>query len=521
MLVLSHNAAFAGRTRKYTTPTAALVDWVESSPEYRAINAAFAQTPRPEWVKVGRANDVSVTMLYELSLEAVNSYEYEVIVGGQGFDDETLTITADSATTEAELHNALLTALNAVTDKNYTTTFKVLTGVSDGEFTTTHGTETINKVAHGLNTGDGPVQVSNSGGALPAGLAALTDYYVVRDSADALRFATTRTLALAGTPDVLLTGDGTGTHTLDILSTTLSPTSGVLLTGNAAGAWFFVAPARELLMLEMAEVATTHVVSGLATVLTAISVADGDWYDLQILYPSKDYVVDAATWLESNNRVMTAALNDTSIINVAEGAGSDVAQALLDLAVKNTMVAYHWHPGQFMDAAWMGRWLPTTVGKATTKFKQLVLVTGNSLNDTQRSNLKDKRANSFEDFGGVAITFEGTVPSTVNKFFDITRGTHWIADTVRVRVYSKLINNDSLPFTPAGMQALQGGVDEMFAEGVDNSLFADDPAPTSTIPDEEDIDPTDKEDRILRSITGQAVFASSIHTAYADITVSF
>jgi hypothetical protein len=84
--------------------------------------------------------------------------------------------------------------------------------VSATNFTTTHGAETITSSTHGLKTGDGPIRLTNSGGALPAGYAADTDYYVIYVDADTIKLATTRANAYAGTA-VAITGDGTGTHT--------------------------------------------------------------------------------------------------------------------------------------------------------------------------------------------------------------------------------------------------------------------------------------------------------------------
>lgn len=80
-------------------------------------------------------------------------------------------------------------------------------------FTTTHASEYVNITAHGLQTGDGPVRLTNSGGALPAGFALATDYYVIVVDANTLQLASTRANAFGGTA-VTISGDGTGTHTL-------------------------------------------------------------------------------------------------------------------------------------------------------------------------------------------------------------------------------------------------------------------------------------------------------------------
>jgi len=59
------------------------------------------------------------------------------------------------------------------------------------------------------------VRFTNSGGALPTGLSAGTDYYLVRVSATTARVATSLANAIAGTV-VAFTDAGTGTHTMTI-----------------------------------------------------------------------------------------------------------------------------------------------------------------------------------------------------------------------------------------------------------------------------------------------------------------
>lgn len=96
--------------------------------------------------------------------------------------------------------------------------------LADTTFTTTHASEQVNITNHGLQTGDGPFRMTNSGGALPAGYAAATDYYAIRTGASTLQLAATRALAYAGTA-VAISGDGTGTHTLSDTASTSRPTT--------------------------------------------------------------------------------------------------------------------------------------------------------------------------------------------------------------------------------------------------------------------------------------------------------
>jgi hypothetical protein len=73
-------------------------------------------------------------------------------------------------------------------------------------------TNICTQTGHGFLTGDGPIRLTNSGGALPAGLSTGTDYYVEKIDADTFYLATSRANAFAGT-EVDITDTGTGTHT--------------------------------------------------------------------------------------------------------------------------------------------------------------------------------------------------------------------------------------------------------------------------------------------------------------------
>ncbi len=75
-------------------------------------------------------------------------------------------------------------------------------------FTADAGTDTITATGHGYNNGD-LVWLTNTGGALPAGLSADTPYYVVGATTDTLQMSLT-----SGGSARDITGAGTGTHFL-------------------------------------------------------------------------------------------------------------------------------------------------------------------------------------------------------------------------------------------------------------------------------------------------------------------
>lgn len=82
-------------------------------------------------------------------------------------------------------------------------------------------TDAMTATAHGKQTGFGPVRLANSGGALPAGLATGTDYWLIVVDANTVKFATSAANANANSA-VDITGTGTGTHTMQCTMTTVA-----------------------------------------------------------------------------------------------------------------------------------------------------------------------------------------------------------------------------------------------------------------------------------------------------------
>lgn len=84
---------------------------------------------------------------------------------------------------------------------------------SAGTFTAVATTNILTKSSHGFRTGI-KVRVSNSGGALPTGLVAATDYYVIKIDADTFYLSASLLGALNGTAIIDITTNGTGTNTV-------------------------------------------------------------------------------------------------------------------------------------------------------------------------------------------------------------------------------------------------------------------------------------------------------------------
>lgn len=92
---------------------------------------------------------------------------------------------------------------------------------------------TLTVTGHGEPSSGFPVVMSNSGGALPAGLATLTRYYAVYVDANTIKLTLTLADALAGTNIIDITGNGTGTHKATIGSFDLPGGRDILLNSSS------------------------------------------------------------------------------------------------------------------------------------------------------------------------------------------------------------------------------------------------------------------------------------------------
>ncbi len=620
-LIASHNATWPERTRDYASTVELAVDWGTTTPEYRCGAAIFAQENPPELVKIGRVAS-TVTQQYVVEVEEVaDAHLYSIGVEGEGFDEDDAQYTSDSTATKAEIQNGLVDALNAVTDKNYTAAFGALVVadqtfvaeaddetmtaanalvVANQDFTADNTTEIFTKAAHGRSTGDGPVQVSNGGGALPTGLAALTDYWFIRIDANTFYFATTLANALASThlsisdngtgtqtyadttetrsvvehglstgdgpvrvsnaggalPTGLLAAtdywfirmgvytfklalslddalagtaiaistDGTGTQTMSDTADTVSPSSAFTVTGNAAGDWFSLDVAVK--DLSRVSIFQSHAAGTLDVDLAAILEEDDEWYCLLTLYNSHDYVKEAAAWAETNGRIYVFDANDSEAIltafDIDAPTATDTFGELCALNYKRTMFSYHPRPAAFFAAAWMGDWLPTTPGEATAALKTLVGVETTKLNSTLRGRLEDRRASAYLRVGGRGITWESKVPNTDYEFLDVTRNIDYMKDGIAAVGYDIIAGAKIIPFTPSGIAQVAGGVlGFLTGEATDNGVLDREQAPNVIPPKFESISTADKKSRRLRRLKFNARLSGAIHAAAIEGTVVF
>ena len=119
-LLLTHDAPWGDLVRGYEDASDAVTDGFDSDhPVVRGLRAMFSQNPKPPLVLVGRVA-AAVTQRYEIIVNDAEDVEYTLDLAGHGFEDAEISVTPENGDDEADIAGDLITALNAVPDKNYT-----------------------------------------------------------------------------------------------------------------------------------------------------------------------------------------------------------------------------------------------------------------------------------------------------------------------------------------------------------------------------------------------------------------
>lgn len=290
-----------------------------------------------------------------------------------------------------------------------------------------------------------------------------------------------------------------------------SAPAAIEITADVANAWFSV----EVTNRKLLSIAQTHATpAGFSDDLTAILLENGDWYQLHTFFNSADYVEDTAEWVAANERTYVFDTCDTDVVTTAydDETSTDVGAVLLGTNNSHVAGAFHPRPAAMFAGAWMGAWLPTEPGSATSKFISLEGPATVTLTATERGNLVARRMNSYERIYQIPITFEGMVFSTTYRFLDVRRDVDWLTDEVTKAVFGLLQGSPKIPYTPAGMAKIEGTVrGSVEGRAVAKGVLAEG-STRIEMPVFEDIDPSDKGDRVLRNVKFFGTHAGAIHS---------
>jgi hypothetical protein len=120
-----------------------------------------------------------------------------------------------------------------------------------------------------------------------------------------------------------------------------------------------------------------------------------------------------------------------------------------------------------------------------------------------------KDVNTVTQLNSISVTRYGT--SMQGEFLDIYRYALYLEARLGEDVFTALVNNEKIPMSDAGIQAIRGVILARLQEGVTIGALLDDPEPTVTVPRASEISAGDRLARLLDNVTFRAQLAQAIN----------
>lgn len=515
---------FAERVRTYSTLQGLVDDgFATTDPVYVAASDLLAQNPSPPEFKVGRkALPSTQTVDLTPSSDSIVAGEVHSLVvtgpgatAGETFDatagfqgvltfsanasgSDTVTIGSTVYTFEASPSAAYDVDLGGDAETsidNLVAAINLSGGTSPTEY---HADTAIHPTVEAVKLSSTTLGIRHKTGKTGAAVATTETGTNLAWGAATTEADTIATLLDWFTADI--TQNGTANVT---------PTDGatkLTVTADTAGEFFSVVMSGEGWTVE--DVTTDP---GMATDLAAVELYDNDWY---CLIPVDTFgaaeIEAAAAWVEAAKKIGVYQTADTDVATVAEASDtSSIAYTLKNANYDRAMLFFHRDTDEYVGGAMAGRALPEDAGSITWAYKQLSSVSAQTLTTTERTNLENKNVNFLSTLAGVNITRYGVASG--GEYIDVMRGTDWLAARIQERVYTLLLNNDKLPYTDAGIQAVRAEILAQLAAGIARDFIAADPEPTCTVPRATAVSAADKSSRTLNNVTFRATLAGAIH----------
>jgi hypothetical protein len=207
---------------------------------------------------------------------------------------------------------------------------------------------------------------------------------------------------------------------------------------------------------------------------------------------------------------------DTDITTTAT---DDIASVLQTAGYERTMIIHHPKANvQFAGAAWAGKGLPTTPGSITWAYKELASVDYIEYSTTQINNMEGKNCNYYTRLAGLSNTFNGKSPN--GEWFDVVRTIDWTEARMQEGVYGALSRTPKIPYTDPGATVIQNEVEAVLKQGVTNTAYKADPAPTVTVPKVATVSIANRANRLLPDVNFTAELAGAIHKTIINGNVS-
>lgn len=343
---------------------------------------------------------------------------------------------------------------------------------------------------------------------------------------------------VAQTATVNVTADGSDTPTTIAadLATAIEASAGAaaVVATSAAGV-LTITPTTGGQPISVNVVGNLSMPIGTSTELPSVALAAAqretdDWYGVSLTSRTNADILDAAAWVEANEKLLGVTSADAGIIDA--GSTVDIASLLEQQQYFRTHIWYHADAAnEWLDAAVAARVFTYYPGQETWALKRLGGIEYDTLSEGQAQAAFAKNANTFEQFRNFAVTQNGKVAA--GEWIDVIRFRDWLVEQIKINVVSAMINADGkVPYTDPGIQIIVTAMRQALDLGVTRNgiappeLSADDdtrwiPSYTTRFPRSQAVAFNDKANRILRDVGFTARLAGAIHTVQIRGTLTY
>lgn len=258
----------------------------------------------------------------------------------------------------------------------------------------------------------------------------------------------------------------------------------------------------------------------LSQALAACRRQNDDWYGVVLYSHAEADILDAAEWVESNEKLMGVSSSQAGILD--PGVTTDIASKLRDKQYFRTHLWYHAAAAtEWLEAAISANRFTIYPGGETWANVRLAGITVDNLAEGASIAARAKNANTFEPFRNFAITQSGKVAA--GEWIDVIRFRDWLAEQIKINVVSALINaNGKVPYTDSGIQIVTTAMRKALDLGVSRGGIAPEeldedgrkiPSYTISAPLAANVPSNDKANRVLNDVSFTARLAGAIHAA--------
>lgn len=241
--------------------------------------------------------------------------------------------------------------------------------------------------------------------------------------------------------------------------------------------------------------------------LTAIDNERSDWYALAIESRVLADQEEAAAYIQVQRRIAGFADDDVEMYNPASV--GDLAKNLNDNARSRSYSMYQGEAAtKYPEMAWFGRCLPAEPGSLTWKFKTLSGIVADPITGTQRSALRAKKSNYYNEVSSVNIVEEGWMAD--GSFIDEIRGVDWLHARMQEAIFALLVNAPKVPYTDQGIDLIINEMEAVGRRAINQGILVEGSF-VVTKPVISEISFNDRASRILPDIKFEGVLQGAVH----------